>query len=302
MIDSHIGDNSRHFTQSEIDHNNIANRGVNTHAQLDVHLASTANPHNTTINQVVSAAALTPSKGHILVHDGVQYVSFTPGSNGQVLKSNSSTTSGLEWAADIGEVNTGSNLSGTGATIFAGKAGVDLQFKRFRAGNTTISLSDQPDHVAIQVEPNNIDHQSLLGAGSNNHAAIDAHIANSNIHRQINDSGTSATELWSASKINNEITTAKNVDNHVNGTINRVFTVANSNKLAAISTTTMVNTPLTTLTVSALTGSDDFVVTDTTSSTPWGFANKNELDTFIRVVKNLQDRVNELATKLTTSV
>ena len=302
QIDNHIADATRHFTQSEIDHNNIANRGTNTHAQLDAHVASTANPHNTTINQAVSAAALAPSKGHILVHDGVQYVSFTPGSNGQVLKSNSSTISGLEWAADIGEVNTASNLSGIGATIFAGKAGVDLQFKRLRVGNNTVSLSDQPDHIAIQVEPNNIDHQSLMGSGSNTHAMIDSHIANTNIHRQINDSGSSATELWSASKINNEITAAKNVDNHTNGTLNRVFTVADSNKLGAISTTNMVNTPLTTLTVTALTGSDDFVVTDTTSSTPWGFANKNELDTFIRVVKNLQDRVNELATKLTTSV
>jgi hypothetical protein len=302
QIDTHIANNSIHFTQADIDHNFINNRGSNTHAQIDAHIASTINPHSTTINQVVSAASLTPAKGHILVHDGVNYVSLTPGSNGQVLKANSSTLSGLEWSADIGEVNTGSNLAGTGAIIFAGKSGVDLQFKRIRAGNTTLSVSDQPDHVAIQVSPENIPHQSLSGAGINNHTQIDAHIADSTIHRQINDSSTSITHLWSASKINTELVAARNVDNHVNGTNNRVFTVANDNKLSAISTSPMVNTALTTITVTALTGTNDFVITDTTNTSPWGFANKNELDTLIRVVKNLQDRVNELATKLTTSI
>ena len=302
QIDTHIGDTAIHFTQAQIDHNNIANRGSNSHIQIDQHIANSTNPHNTTLTQVVAASALTPAKGHILVYDGVQYVSLTPGINGQVLKANSSTISGLEWQSDIGEVNTGSNLSGAGATIFAGKSGVDLQFKRVRAGNATITLSDQPDHVAIQVAPANINHQDLAGAGSNTHTQIDTHIANSTIHRQINDSGTSATELWSANKINTEVTAARNVDNHINGTTNRVFTAANQNKLNAISTSLMVTTPLTTLTVGALTGTDDFTISDTIHSSGWGFANKNEIDSFIRVVKNLQDRVNELATKLTGGV
>lgn len=302
QIDTHIADNSVHFTQAQIDHNNIANRGTNTHAQLDAHVASTANPHNTTINQVVSAASLTPSKGHVLVHDGTQYVSLAPGSNGLVLKANSATTSGLEWSTDIGEANTASNLSGAGATIFAGKNGVDLTFKRVRSANSAIAVADNADHILLTLTANQIDHTQLSNIGSNTHAQIDTHIANSTIHRQINDSGTSATELWSANKINTEITAARNVDNHVNGTTNRVFTALNQTKLNNISTTSMSNAPLTTLDVSALTGTDDFVITDTTSTTPWGFANKNELDTFIRVVKNLQDRVNELATKLTGSV
>lgn len=302
QIDSHISDNTIHFTQGQIDHNNILNRGSNTHAQIDIHIASTNNPHSTNINQVVSAASLTPAKGHILVHNGSQYVSLAPGTNGHVLKANSSSLSGLEWSPDLGEVNTASNMTGTGATIFAGKTGVDLQFKRLRAGNNTITVSDQPDHVAFQVAVNNINHQDLAGAGSNTHAQIDTHIANSTIHRQINDTGTSTTELWSANKINAEITAARNVDNHVNGTVNRVFTAANQNKLNAISTSSMVTAPLTTLTVSALTGGNDFVVSDTTNSSPWGFSNKDELDTLIRVVANLQLRVNELAIKLTGSV
>jgi len=50
-------------------------------------------------------------------------------------------------------------------------------------------------------------HSELSGAGTNTHTAIDTHIAEPTIHRSINDAGTSATELWSASKINGLINT-----------------------------------------------------------------------------------------------
>lgn len=38
--------------ESSIDHVNIANKGTNTHAQIDSHIASTSNPHSTTKTQV----------------------------------------------------------------------------------------------------------------------------------------------------------------------------------------------------------------------------------------------------------
>lgn len=50
-----------------------------------------------------------------------------------------------------------------------------------------------------------ISHASLADVGSNTHVQIDAHLGNASLHRTINDSGTSATELWSASKINSEL-------------------------------------------------------------------------------------------------
>ena len=40
------------LNQSLIDHVNLVNKGSNTHAQLDAHLASIANPHSTTKAQV----------------------------------------------------------------------------------------------------------------------------------------------------------------------------------------------------------------------------------------------------------
>lgn len=44
-------------------------------------------------------------------------------------------------------------------------------------------------------------HSDLSGTGTNSHAQIDTHIADPSKHRQINDSGTSNTDLFSAAKI-----------------------------------------------------------------------------------------------------
>jgi hypothetical protein len=44
-------------------------------------------------------------------------------------------------------------------------------------------------------------HSDLSGAGSNSHSTIDTHLGDATKHRQINDSGTSNTDLFSAAKI-----------------------------------------------------------------------------------------------------
>ena len=49
-----------------------------------------------------------------------------------------------------------------------------------------------------------ISHADLDDIGSNTHAVLDTHVADGGKHREINDAGTGATELWSASQIDSE--------------------------------------------------------------------------------------------------
>lgn len=298
QIDSHILDTSIHYPQTAIDHLNILNRGSNTHAQIDAHIAATNNPHGTTFAQVLTASSIPSTKGFLLAGNGSTYVTLSPGVDGTVLKANSAQPTGLEWTSDIGEVNIGTS-TGTGSAVYNGKSGVTLQFRRLNSLSSILTIAENGGSVEFNVIENNINHQNLNGAGSNTHAQIDAHIANTSIHREINDSTITLTQLWSSSKINTEITSAKNVDNHVNGAVNGVFTQVEKTKLANIDTTAMTNAALTSFNVAGVPAYSTSTISSPTSSTPFGFVSLAEAASFIQKVANMETRLNEIIAKLT---
>ena len=51
-LTNHTTDVTIHFTEGSIDHNSIQNVGVNSHSQIDDHIASNTNPHSVTLEQV----------------------------------------------------------------------------------------------------------------------------------------------------------------------------------------------------------------------------------------------------------
>lgn len=188
QIDTHIADSTLHYAQSAIDHTNILNVGSNTHAQIDTHIAATNNPHSTTLNQALTASGLAVTKGNIYVANGTSPVALTVGSNGQVLKANSATASGLEWSSDLGESNTITGLGGQ-TDLVIGKSGSALQIRTLQSINNALTINNNANVTEFTIVPSNISHTALADIGTNTHAQIDAHIANtSNPHgTDIND-------------------------------------------------------------------------------------------------------------------
>lgn len=119
-----------------------------------------------------------------------------------------------EWqalAVGGGEANLGGNV-GTGQQIYRTKSGVTLQFRSLTAASGKVSVTQNDLDVSLDVVPGNIQHQLLAGVGTNTHAQIDSqlsdfadHAADVTIHRSIDDSGTSNTDLFSAAHILSEL-------------------------------------------------------------------------------------------------
>jgi len=94
-----------------------------------------------------------------------------------------------------GEVNTASNIGTAGVGVFKQKTGTNLELKKINAGSSKVTITDDTgdNEIDVDIVEANINHNSLA-----NYVAEE--------HRIINDAGTSGSELWSASKINTELT------------------------------------------------------------------------------------------------
>lgn len=75
-----------------VDHNDLLNKGTNSHADIDAHIANTSNPHNVTIAQV---SPLT-TKGDVLAY-GSSSTRLPIGTDGQLLTADSTQTLGMAW-------------------------------------------------------------------------------------------------------------------------------------------------------------------------------------------------------------
>ena len=126
---------------------------------------------NLNVDKLVAGAAHT-----VLISDIGPDTTWLGGSNGEFLGVSGGVL-GFFTPPDIGEVNTGSNQGTDGIGVYDTKVGVDLQFRNVAPASTKVTVVLNGKDVDIDVAEGNIVHQNLSGAGSNDHTAIDSHIA-----------------------------------------------------------------------------------------------------------------------------
>ena len=137
-----------------------AGRNV-TLSQFDDHItidAASGGEANTASNQGTGT-------GLVMAKNGVDlpFKTLKAGTNVSITSDTNSVTIN---STDTGEVNTASNIGDTGTGLFAQKSGVDLQFKKLKAG-TNVNITSNSESVTISsTDTGEVNTASNLGEGA----------------------------------------------------------------------------------------------------------------------------------------
>lgn len=181
-FNSHTGDSTKHFTEGSIDHNNLLNVGIDSHAVIDAHIDDlTTNPHDVTAADI---SALPLDGGESMTGDldmGTSDILL----NGGGIFATTSLSFRISPAISIFNYDTdGINIESGKSLAFVD--GGEINKIQLSSG----SFSDVDDELMtaaaisdyVLANVGTTDHTALSNIGTNSHATIDSHIAASTIH------------------------------------------------------------------------------------------------------------------------
>ena len=130
--------------EGNIVHQNLSGAGTNTHTQIDTHIASVANPHSVTIDQITP----TDTKGDLIVENATVATKLAIGTDTQILTADSAELTGMKWAAAPAGYTDEEAQDAVG-TILTDSSTIDFTYNDIGNTITAVTIDSAIDHDAL---------------------------------------------------------------------------------------------------------------------------------------------------------
>jgi hypothetical protein len=172
QLDTHVADATIHFTEGSIDHTAITNIGTNSHAQIDTHIA-------------LSSVHFT--EGSI---DHTAITNIGTNSHTQIDTHLALTNAHLDWeASSVGTIHATNYVDNdtTDHTAFSNigtnsHTQIDTHLALVNQHLDWSASSVGTIHATNYVDNDTTDHTAFSNIGTNSHAQLDTHVADATIH------------------------------------------------------------------------------------------------------------------------
>lgn len=167
--------------QDGLDHTQIQNRGINTHAQIDTFITNI----NETITDKINDTVLTNSPLNKVFNDTANTVTLSLNDSGVVAGTYGSATEIAQPTVNAkGQVTQVAtvpiSLPSTAITDITEKVQDTVAAMWINGNGIQTAYNDTAGFLTVSVNQANLDHTQIQNRGTNTHAVIDQHLSNTN--------------------------------------------------------------------------------------------------------------------------